>query len=74
LRPGISLSEWFARVYDPKGYTQEHFEAWDTAQDISLIRAMGFDHERLSVNPQPMFGRGGPMNFVRNIAASSTLR
>jgi len=58
LRHGINLSEWFAQVYDQKGYTKEHFEAWTTAQDIALIKAMGFDHVRLSVNPQPMFRRG----------------
>jgi aryl-phospho-beta-D-glucosidase BglC (GH1 family) len=55
LRHGINLSEWFAQVYDQKGYTKEHFETWNTAQDIALIKAMGFDHVRLSVNPQPMF-------------------
>jgi endoglucanase len=57
LRYGINLSEWFAQVYDPKGYTKEHFETWTTAQDIALIKAMQFDHVRLSVNPQPMFRR-----------------
>jgi aryl-phospho-beta-D-glucosidase BglC (GH1 family) len=57
LRHGINLSEWFAQVYDQKGYTKEHFETWTTAQDIALIKAMGFDHVRLSVNPQPMFQR-----------------
>src|SRR6202790_483424 len=55
LRHGINLSEWFAQVYDQRGYTKEHFETWNTVQDISLIKAMGFDHVRLSVNPQPMF-------------------
>jgi endoglucanase len=55
LRHGINLSEWFAQVYDAKGYTKEHFETWTTAQDIGLIKAMNFDHVRLSVNPQPMF-------------------
>ncbi len=55
LRYGINLSEWFAQVYDPKGYTKEHFETWTTAQDIAIIKAMNFDHVRLSVNPQPMF-------------------
>jgi endoglucanase len=55
LRHGINLSEWFAQVYDPKGYTKEHFEAWNTAQDIALIKALGFDHVRLSIDPQPMF-------------------
>ena len=54
LRHGINLSEWFAQVHDPRGYTKEHFETWMTADDIALIRSMGFDHVRLSVNPQPM--------------------
>jgi len=54
LRHGINLSEWFAQVYDPKGYTKEHFESWTTSTDIELIKSAGFDHVRLSVNPQPM--------------------
>ena len=54
LRHGINLSEWFAQVYDPKGYTKEHFENWTTASDMALIKSMGFDHVRLSVNPEPM--------------------
>ncbi len=58
LRHGINLSEWFAQVYDPRGYTKEHFDTWTTQQDIALIKAMGFDHVRLSVNPAPMFRRG----------------
>ena len=63
LRHGINLSEWFAQVYDPRGYKKEHFEDWTTAADIALIKSAGFDHVRLSVNPQPMMdaahGRGG---------------
>jgi len=58
LRRGINLSEWFAQVYDPKGYTKEHFQAWTTADDIALIQRMGFDHVRLSVNPALMFRHG----------------
>jgi endoglucanase len=54
LRRGINLSEWFAQVWDPKGYTKEHFQNWTTATDIALIKSAGFDHVRLSVNPQPM--------------------
>src|SRR5579864_8195117 len=54
LRLGINLSEWFAQVYDPKGYTKEHLVGWVTADDIALIKSMGFDHVRLSVNPEPM--------------------
>jgi endoglucanase len=58
LQHGINLSEWFAQVYDEKGYTRDHFVLWTTAADIDAIKAMGFDHVRLSVNPQPMFRRG----------------
>jgi endoglucanase len=58
LRHGINLSEWFAQVYDSRGYTKEHFETWTTADDLALIKQMGFDHVRLSVNPQPMFRAG----------------
>jgi len=58
IRHGINLSEWFAQVYDPKGYTKEHFQTWSTATDIALIKSAGFDHVRLSVNPQPMMDAG----------------
>jgi endoglucanase len=54
LRRGINTSGWFAQVYDQRGYTKEHFQSWTTAQDIALIRSMGFDHVRLSVDPQAM--------------------
>jgi endoglucanase len=60
LRRGINLSEWFAQVYDPKGYTKEHFQTWTTSSDIALIKSVGFDHVRLSVNPQPMFTNNRP--------------
>ncbi|HTT22921.1 MAG TPA: glycoside hydrolase family 5 protein [Candidatus Sulfotelmatobacter sp.] len=54
LQRGVNLSAWFAQVYDPKGYTKEHFENWVTPADIALIKSAGFDHVRLSVNPQPI--------------------
>jgi len=60
LKRGINASEWFAQVYDKRGYTPEHFQTWTTADDITLIKAMGFDHVRLSVNPQPMFNEREP--------------
>ncbi len=63
LRRGINLSEWFAQVWDKRGYTREHLEAWTTADDIALIKSMGFDHVRLSVNPQPMFTMNQPQNL-----------
>ena len=60
LRHGVNLSAWFAQVYDPKGYTKEHFESWTTAADIALIKSAGFDHVRLSVNPQPIMDSRRP--------------
>ncbi|HEY1423693.1 MAG TPA: cellulase family glycosylhydrolase [Candidatus Acidoferrum sp.] len=58
LRHGINLSHWFAQVFDPKGYAKEHFDTYDTAQDMALIKDMGFDHVRFTLNCDPMFHRG----------------
>ncbi|MGA9390629.1 MAG: cellulase family glycosylhydrolase [Candidatus Sulfotelmatobacter sp.] len=60
LRHGINTSAWFAQVYDKRGYTKEHFQTWTTAEDIALIKSMGFDHVRLSVNPQPLMTNHRP--------------
>jgi endoglucanase len=54
VRRGINFSEWFAQVWDPKGYTKEHFQNWNTPADIALVKALGFDHARLSIDPQPL--------------------
>jgi endoglucanase len=74
LRHGINLSEWFAQVYDPKGYTKEHFETWNTAADTALIQSIGFDHVRLSVNPAPMFRHNQadliPADYLANLDAA----
>jgi len=74
LRHGINLSEWFAQVYDAKGYTKEHFETWTTGADIALIKQIGFDHVRLSVNPAPMFRRNQadllPAEYLGNLDAA----
>ncbi|MGA2948101.1 MAG: glycoside hydrolase family 5 protein [Candidatus Sulfotelmatobacter sp.] len=60
LRRGINASEWFAQVYDQRGYTKDHFQSWTTSEDIALIKSIGFDHVRLSVNPQPMMANHRP--------------
>jgi aryl-phospho-beta-D-glucosidase BglC (GH1 family) len=74
LRHGINLSEWFAQVYDPKGYTKEHFQTWTTSTDIALIKSAGFDHVRLSVNPQPIMdaaeGRDGGAEYFGYLDAA----
>lgn len=55
LRRGINISDWFAQVSEPAGYTKEHFETAIKPRDLDLIRAMGFDHVRLSVDPRQVF-------------------
>lgn len=60
LRHGINLSGWFAQVYDPQGYTQAHLQSWVTPSDMALIKSMGFDYVRLSVNPKPLFNERQP--------------
>jgi aryl-phospho-beta-D-glucosidase BglC (GH1 family) len=70
LKRGINASEWFAQVYDKRGYTPEHFQAWTTAADVALIKSMGFDHVRLSVNPQPMFNAREPNKIPAEYLAS----
>jgi endoglucanase len=70
LKRGINASEWFAQVYDKRGYTPEHFQAWTTAEDIALIKTMGFDHVRLSVNPEPMLNSREPNEIAGDYLVS----
>src|SRR2546421_1860138 len=48
LRHGINLSHWFAQSSD---YSKAHLELHTTAEDIALIKSIGFDHVRLTVDP-----------------------
>jgi endoglucanase len=57
LKHGINLSHWFGQAIGGQ-YTKEHFDTYDTAQDMALIKQMGFDHVRFTVNCEPMFQRG----------------
>src|SRR5258708_19531547 len=66
LKRGINASEWFAQVYDKRGYTPEHFQSWTTPEDIALIKSMGFDHLRLSLNPKPMSPTPKPTKIPPN--------
>jgi len=54
LRRGINTSHWFSQA-GPQGYTKERLQAANTAEDFALIKALGFDHVRFSLDPQPMF-------------------
>jgi hypothetical protein len=52
LRHGINLSHWFAQSAD---YSKAHLDSHTTAEDIALIKAIGFDHVRLTLEPAPLF-------------------
>lgn len=63
LRRGINTSHWFAQVSDKQGYTKAHFDTQTTAEDIALIKAMGFDHIRFGLELAPMFNAEAPENL-----------
>jgi len=52
LRRGINLSHWFAQSAD---YSKAHLESHTTGEDIALIKSLGFDHVRLTLEPAPLF-------------------
>lgn len=52
LRRGINTSRWFAQ--SSTDYTVERLRTFTTLDDIALIRRLGFDHIRLSVDPDPL--------------------
>ncbi|MEP6819425.1 MAG: cellulase family glycosylhydrolase [bacterium] len=57
LRHGINLSHWFAQSAD---YSKAHLESHTTAEDIALIKSLGFDHVRLTLEPAPLFNANDP--------------
>src|SRR6266404_1923773 len=57
LRHGINLSHWFAQSAD---YSRTHLESHTTAEDIALIRKLGFDHVRLTLEPAPLLNGEDP--------------
>ena len=52
LRHGINLSHWFAQSAD---YSKAHLDSHTTAEDIALIKSIGFDHVRFTIEPAPLF-------------------
>jgi aryl-phospho-beta-D-glucosidase BglC (GH1 family) len=47
LHRGVNASMWFAQARD---YSPARLRSYTTADDIALMRAMGFDHVRLSID------------------------
>ena len=53
LRRGINLSHWFAQSprYD---YSEAQLKNHTTARDVALIKDLGFDHVRFTIEPAPL--------------------
>jgi len=60
LRRGINLSHWFSQSAD---YSKAHLESHTTAQDFALIRRLGFDHVRLTLEPALLFNGDDPSSL-----------
>ncbi|HEY8225805.1 MAG TPA: cellulase family glycosylhydrolase [Pyrinomonadaceae bacterium] len=57
IRHGINLSHWFAQARE---YSEAHLKSHTTAEDLALIKHLGFDHVRLTVEPAPLFNWDDP--------------
>jgi endoglucanase len=51
LRRGINTSDWFAQSSD---YSVQRLRTFTTPDDIRLIRHLGFDHIRISIDADPL--------------------
>ena len=51
LQRGINLSMWYAQATD---YSAERLASYTTPADFKAVRYLGFDHVRLSINPEPL--------------------
>ncbi len=52
LSRGINTSIWFAQ--SPGNYTVERLRSFTTTDDLVLIRQLGFDHIRFSIDAEPL--------------------
>ena len=50
LRHGINLSMWYAQTKDFSAST--HLDAYTNTTDFAMIKSLGFDHVRLSIDPE----------------------
>jgi endoglucanase len=63
LRHGINASEWLAQSSD---YSPQRLRTFTTLDDIARMRAMGFDHVRLSIDPT-VFKCQGPWDQCERV-------
>jgi aryl-phospho-beta-D-glucosidase BglC (GH1 family) len=51
LRRGINLSGWYAQTRD---FSPGRMDAYMSISDMQQLKALGFDHVRLSIDPEPL--------------------
>jgi endoglucanase len=51
LRHGINLSGWYAQTHD---FSPTRMDAYMSSSDMQQLKALGFDHVRLSIDPEPL--------------------
>jgi aryl-phospho-beta-D-glucosidase BglC (GH1 family) len=51
LRRGINLSGWYAQTKD---FSAARMDSYTTPADFQTIKGLGFDHVRLSIDPEPL--------------------
>jgi endoglucanase len=64
---------WYAQAPD---YTPERLSTYTTPDDFRLIHSLGFDHVRLSINPEPLIAQntGLPENRVVTLKPEALAR
>ena len=55
IRRGINLSMWYAQT---NNYSAQRLATYTTVDDFKLVKSLGFDHARLSINPEPLMTNG----------------
>ena len=61
LRRGVNLSHFYAQTRD---ISQARLDAYMSVADMQMMKARGFDHVRLSINPELLL-RQGPAGMLR---------
>ena len=51
LRRGVNLSGWYAQTRD---FSAARMDAYMSVADMQALKAEGFDHVRLSIDPEPL--------------------
>ncbi len=66
IQHGVNINGWFCQPWNQKvngkkgGFNAEFFRSYITAEDLSMIKQMGFDHIRLPVDPDFLFSKAEP--------------